>query len=133
MSQPSATPKRGLKRPVEVVRAELLKDPDTARIAKAVGMELKDYVELVLEYAQDKDKEPMIKVVSDEELKANGFKTMSNDDAAKLLIKIAKGELGVNEEFDKSAFSSGEARGPAARGGSEFQADQPKKGGGSKG
>ncbi len=104
------TPKRGLKRPIEVVRAELLKDKDTARIAKAVGMELAEYVELVLSYAQDKDKEPMIKVVSDEELHAAGFKTMTNDEAAKLLIKAAKGELGVNEQFEKSEFEGGGPR-----------------------
>jgi DNA-directed RNA polymerase specialized sigma subunit len=134
MSQDTATPKRGLKRPVEVVRAELLKDPDTKRIAKAVGMPLEEYVELVLQYAQDKDKEPMIKVVSDEELHANGFKTMTNDEAANLLIKAAKGELGVNEEFEKSEFTPGQGRPPArssgGAGGSGF--DQGNKGGGSK-
>ncbi len=132
MSQDTASPKRGLTRPIEVVRAELLKDPDTKRIAKAVGMELEEYVELVLEYAQDKDKEPMIKVVSDEELHAAGFKTMTEDDAAKLLIKVAKGELGVNEEFEKSEFSSGPAKGPAGAGGSGFESDQGKKGSGGK-
>jgi hypothetical protein len=115
MSQDSA--KRGLTRPIEVVRAELLQDPDTKRIAKAVGMELAEYVELVLDYAQDKDKEPMIKVVSDEELHAAGFKTMTNDEGAKLLIKAAKGELGVNEEFEKSEFTDGKApKGPSLTG-----------------
>lgn len=115
------TPKRGLKRPIEVVRAELLKDKDTARIAKAVGMELAEYVELVLTYAQDKDKEPMLKVVSDEELHAAGFKTLTNDEAANLLIKAAKGELGVNEEFEKSAFEgSGPRKSSGGTGGSGF-------------
>jgi DNA-directed RNA polymerase specialized sigma subunit len=110
------TPKKGLTRPIEVVRAELLNDPDTQRIAKTVGMELAEYVELVLEYAQDKDKEPVLKIVSDEELHAAGFKTMTNDDAAKLLLKVAKGELGVNEEFEKSEFETGK-KGPGNRGG----------------
>jgi hypothetical protein len=67
MSQDSSPgKKRGLTRPIEVVRAELLKDADTKRIAKAVGMELEAYVELVLQYAQDKDKEPVLDVVEDE-------------------------------------------------------------------
>jgi hypothetical protein len=111
------TPKRGLSRPIEVVRAELLKDPDTKRIAKAVGMELEAYVELVLDYAQDKDKEPVLKVVADEELHAAGFKTMTNEEGAKLLIKAAKGELGVNEEFEKSEFTDGKAaKGPSLTG-----------------
>ena len=115
------TPKKGLSRPVEVVRAELLKDPDTQRIAKTVGMELEEYVELVLDYAQNPDKEPVVKVVADEELHAAGFKTMTNDDAAKLLIKVAKGELGVNEEFEKSQFEDGKGKKPANRGGSGFE------------
>lgn len=115
------TPTRGLKRPIEEVRAELLKDKETARIAKTVGMELEEYVELVLKYAQDKDKGPVVKVVEDEELKAAGFKTMSNDEAAKLLIKVAKGELGVNEEFDKSEFTPGGPKKPSGgSGGSGF-------------
>ncbi|MDY7231342.1 hypothetical protein [Hyalangium rubrum] len=136
------TPKRGLKRPVEVVRAELLKDPDTKRIAKAVGMELEAYVELVLEYAQDKDKQPMIKVVEDEELHAAGFKTLTNEEAAKLLTKAARGEMGVNEEYEKSEFSQGKAaKGPSLTGGAGSSEglkadpslqDQVKKGNGGK-
>ncbi len=113
MSQQDAASgkKRGLTRPVEVVRAELLKDPDTKRIAKAVGMELEAYVELVLQYAQDKDKEPVLNVVEDEELKAKGFPVVSQEEAANLLIAAAKGELGgPTQEFEKSEFQA--AKGP---------------------
>jgi hypothetical protein len=117
MSQDTAPkPKRGLKRPVEVVRAELLKDADTKRIAKAVGMELEAYVELVLQYAQDKDKEPELDVAEDEELKAAGQSTPSAEEVAAFLIKGAKGELGVNEEREKSQFESGKPnKGPALK------------------
>jgi hypothetical protein len=105
MSQENAEkPKRGLKRPVEVVRAELLKDPETKRIAEAVSMKLEDYVELVLKYAQDKDKEPEIAVVSDEELRKNGFNPLSAEEAADILIKGMKGELPGTVDFDSSKF-----------------------------
>ncbi|WP_224371549.1 hypothetical protein [Hyalangium versicolor] len=118
MSQDTAPrPKRGLKRPVEVVRAELLKDADTKRIAKAVGMELEAYVELVLQYAQDKDKEPVLDVATDEDLQANGFSTPSAEDVANFLIKGAKGELGVNQEFEKSGFENSKGpKGPSLAG-----------------
>lgn len=86
-------PKRGLKRPIEVVRAELLKDPETKKIAEAVSMKLEDYVELVLKYAQDKDKEAEVAVISDEELRRNGFNPLSSEEAANILIKGMKGEL----------------------------------------
>lgn len=117
MSQETpAKPKRGLKRPIEVVRAELLKDADTKRIAKAVGMELEAYVELVLQYAQDKDKEPELDVADDADLKAAGLSTPTADEVAAFLIKGAKGELGVNEELDKSKFESGKPnKGPALK------------------
>ena len=122
-------PKRGLKRPVEVVRAELLKDADTKRIAKAVGMELEAYVELVLQYAQDKDKEPVLNVVEDEELRANGFNPPTAEQAAQVLIAAARGELGVNQEYQKSDFQSGSAKkGPSLSGESRPPASSPPAG-----
>jgi hypothetical protein len=115
MSQQAPGKKRGLSRPVEVVRAELLKDPETKRIADAVGMKLEDYVELVLEYAQDKDKEPMLNVVSDEELKANGFPVHTVEEVGEFLVAGAKGELpGQGNPFAKSEFEAGKGGGAAA-------------------
>ncbi len=107
MSQDNtAKPKRGLKRPIEVVRAELLKDPETKKIAEAVSMQLEDYVELVLKYAQDKDKEPELAVISDEELRRNGFNPLSAEEAADILIKGMKGELpGSPPDFEASKFT----------------------------
>ncbi|QDF08780.1 hypothetical protein BHS04_37035 [Myxococcus xanthus] len=99
-------PKRGLKRPIEVVRAELLKDPETKKIAEAVSMKLEDYVELVLKYAQDKDKEAEVAVISDEELRRNGFTPLSSEEAANILIKGMKGELpGSPPDFEASKFT----------------------------
>jgi hypothetical protein len=110
MSQQAPGKKRGLSRPVEVVRAELLKDPETKRIADAVGMKLEDYVELVLEYAQDKDKEPMLNVVSDEELKANGFPVHTVEEVGEFLVAGVKGELpGQGNPFAKSEFEAAKA------------------------
>jgi hypothetical protein len=114
MADNAQAPKRGLTRPIEVVRAELLKDPEIARIAQAAGMELAAFVEKALEYAQDKDKEPVFNVADDEELKAAGFNVPSEEEVAKLLVKVAKGELGVNEEYDKSEFTEDKgSKGPS--------------------
>jgi hypothetical protein len=138
MSQEAPGKKRGLNRPIEVVRAELLKDADTKRIAKAVGMEIEAYVELVLQYAQDKDKEPVLDVVSDEDLRAAGFNPPTPEEAAQLLISVVKAELGTGEEFQKSEFeSSSGPKGPSLSGtagasdlpkGDPDLADQVKKG-----
>jgi hypothetical protein len=108
MSQESPGKKRGLTRPIEVVRAELLKDPDTKRIADAVSMKLEEYVELVLEYAQDKDKEPVLNIVSDEQAKAAGFPVHSVEEVSEFFIAAAKGELpGQGNPFAKSEFEQG--------------------------
>jgi hypothetical protein len=113
MADNAQGPKRGLTRPIEVVRAELMKDPEIAKIAKAAGMELAAFVEKALEYAQDKDKEPVFNVAEDDELKAAGFNVPSEEEVAKLLIKVAKGELGVNEEYEKSQFEGNKPKGPS--------------------
>ncbi|NTX08845.1 hypothetical protein HUA74_22670 [Myxococcus sp. CA051A] len=119
MSQENASPKpkRGLKRPIEVVRAELMSDADTKKIAAAVNMKLEDYVELVLKYAQDKDLDPELNIVPDEELKKNGITPLTSDEAADLLIRGMKGELpGSAPDFDNSKFEQKAAGGKPSLG-----------------
>lgn len=141
MTQDTPGKKRGLSRPIEVIRAELLKDPDTKRIAKAVGMDLEAYVELVLEYAQDKDKQPVLQVMSDAELRAKGFDPHTPEEAAQVIISAVKGEKAQpapSQEFQKSEFQpSPSAKGPALSGDSAHRevpkgnpalADEVKKG-----
>lgn len=101
--------KRGvLKRPVEEVRAELLKDPETKRIAEAVSMKLEDYVELVLKYATDPNKEPVLNVMPDAQAKAEGYPVHSTEEVAQFFVDAAKGELpGQGNPFSKSGFDSG--------------------------
>ena len=124
-----AEQKSRLKRPVEKVRAELLADPDTKRIAKAVKMKLEDYVELVLDYAQHPDKEPVLQVASDEELRNAGYEPPSAKDVAQFFLDGANGKLGLEgPNFNKSGFDSA----PAAGGKPSLQGDvvpKPKGGG----
>ncbi len=84
-----------LKRPVENVRAELLADPDTQRIARSVGMSLTAYVDLVLDYAQHPEKEPVLKVVSDEALRAAGYDPPTVQEVGEFFQGAARGELGL--------------------------------------
>jgi hypothetical protein len=62
----------GFGRPVSVVRAELLADPETKEIAKTLGVDLEAYVDLVLDYAMHPEKEPVLEVADEEELLATG-------------------------------------------------------------
>lgn len=53
---------------MEVARQQLLGDENTKRIASSLGIELAEYVEMVLDYAQHPDKEPMVEVLNAEDL-----------------------------------------------------------------
>lgn len=106
MSQPSSGKK--LKRPVDQIRAELLADPDTQAIAQAVRMKLEDYVDLVLDYLQNPDKEPVVNVVPDDQLRAAGYDAPSAEEVANFFISAAKGDLGIaGSQFEKSEFEKG--------------------------
>lgn len=56
----------------EEVRAKILADPNTARIAATVGMSLEQYVNEVLKYALNPGLEPSLLVMSDEDLERLG-------------------------------------------------------------
>lgn len=104
MSQETGERKRALKKPIEEIRAELMKDKDTARIAKAVNMELPDYVEKVLEYLQYPDRRPTFELAPDEELRAVGYNPPGEKEVHDLFAAVASGELDPTNKFQKSGF-----------------------------
>ncbi|OJH41578.1 hypothetical protein [Cystobacter ferrugineus] len=99
--------KPGPQLPIENIRAKLLADPDTRRIARDVGMELEDYVEMVLHYLRNPEQEPQVYVAPDEELRAAGYDPPSSEEVGQFLLAGARGELGLgNVEAYKSQFES---------------------------
>jgi hypothetical protein len=115
-------PRRRLTRPVETVRAELLADPDTQRIAKAVGMELSAYVELVLDYALNPDKQPVLQVATDEDLREAGYNPPSAEDVAQFFISASQGELGLGAPASyRTGFENGSGAAPTSLRGDENQ------------
>ena len=104
MSQETGERKRALKKPIEEIRAELMKDKDTARIAKAVNMELPAYVEKVLEYLQYPDRRPTFETISDEELRNVGYEPMSEQGVHDLFASVVNGDLDPANKFQKSGF-----------------------------
>lgn len=77
-------------RPREVVREELLKDPNTKKIAASVKMELEKYVELVLDYAYNPDKEVVLNVIPDEALRDAGYDPHSPESVGKWIKGAAQ-------------------------------------------
>ncbi|KFE69570.1 hypothetical protein [Hyalangium minutum] len=93
MTEPKSPPQRNW----ENVRAKLLDDPDTQRIARSLDMKLEDYVDLVIHYAQNPDEEPQLLVAEDEDLRAAGYNPPAPEQVAEFFLAGARGELGLGE------------------------------------
>jgi hypothetical protein len=106
MSQETAGKKRALKKPIEEIRAELMKDPDTARIAKAVNMELPAYVEKVLDYLQHPEKRPVYDVADEADLRAAGYTPKSEEDIREVFQAVVNGDLDPASKYQKSGFDA---------------------------
>ncbi|WP_224371067.1 hypothetical protein [Hyalangium versicolor] len=116
--------KPSLKRSLENVRAELLADPDTQRIAQSLDMRLEDYVELVLDYARNPDKEPQLLVASDEELREAGYNPPSAEKVAGFFLAGVRGELGLGEP---SSYKTGYEPAQEATGKPSLRGDENQK------
>ncbi len=95
------------KQTAEQIRAKVLEDPDSKRIASAVGLELNAYADMVVDYAMNPEKEPVLSVASDEELKQAGYTAPTAEDVGRFFVAGAKGELGLESvRHDQSGFDA---------------------------
>lgn len=97
-----------LKRPVEEVRKELLEDPRIADIAKQLNIEVAAYVEKILDYAQHPDKQPVLNLLPDDVVKAQGGHTMA--DVKQWFEKVDRGEIDLVPAHLKDGFDDGKGR-----------------------
>ena len=102
---PPPAPSR-LKRPVEVVRAELLADEDVKQQAEMLKIPVEAYVEKILDYAIHPDKPPQLQIVPDEELKARDPKIATVAEIETHLQKIIDGEIVISPAQQRDGFSS---------------------------
>jgi hypothetical protein len=103
--------KRKLKKPIEEIRAELMKDPHTARIAKAVQMELGPYVEKVLEFLEYPDRKPTFNIADEADARATGYVPKTEKDIHDIFAAVVNGDLDPANKYQKSGFEAGaEAR-----------------------
>ncbi|QAT87299.1 hypothetical protein EJ065_5767 [Corallococcus coralloides] len=102
---PPPAPSR-LKRPVEVVRAELLADADVKQQAEMLKIPVAQYVEKILDYAIHPDKPPQLEIIPDEELKARDPKIATVEEIGTHLQKIIDGEVVISPAQQRDGFSS---------------------------
>lgn len=77
-------------RPREVVKAELLADPHTRTIAESIKMPLEKYVEMVLDYAYNPEKEPVLTIAPDDQLREAGYEPPSGESVGRWLRGAAQ-------------------------------------------
>jgi len=93
-----------LKEPVEVIRKQLMENPDVKQAATALSLSLEQFVEKVLDYAQHPDKKPVLELMSEEDeenVKAENPKFLTTKEITKELEKLVSGEskLDIPGEF----------------------------------
>ena len=96
------------RRPVEEVRAELMKSEETQQLAKTLGLKLEDYVEKVLSYYKDPNKQPMMYVLSEEQIRAAGVEPPTEKAIMEWLQKVDSGEIDLRPDHMKDGFKKPE-------------------------
>ena len=103
----SEAPKKP-KRPAAEVRAELLQSEQTKELAKTLGIGLEDYVDKVMVYYENPEKEPMIYLAPEAQLKAAGYDPPSEKDILDYLGKVDRGEVDLRPGHMKDGFAAAE-------------------------
>ncbi len=91
-----------LSRPIEEIRAELLNDPHTIHIAEKLHMSLEDYVEQVLYYVKNPDKQPEFHILPEGEEKIHGAATVS--EVKQWFTDVHEGKIDLRPKHYKDAF-----------------------------
>ena len=83
--------------PLAIARKNLREDPQTAAIAKELGVDVEEYIEQVLEYAQNPDKEPELELLDDEAAQDLGPEAATMDEVVSWLEAVESGEITLED------------------------------------
>ena len=81
--------------PLHIAKQQLRDDPETQKIADALGVDIEDYIEQVIHYAQRPQLDAQVKVVPDEEFEEAGISVPSVGDVNAWFEGVANGEISV--------------------------------------
>ncbi len=79
--------------PVSVAKQQLRDDPNTHAIAKGLGVDVEEYIDKVIYYAQNPDADPQMSVLPDEELAEAGANVATEREVLGWFKKVADGEV----------------------------------------
>ena len=110
----------------EVLRKRILSDPNTAQIAKNLGVPLETYVNQVLHFVLNPNEEPNVYIVEDEALRKMGYQPPDAEAMGRYIVEAAtvaqaaSPQTGFEDEKKKQLVAM-----PDARAGATPQAEDP--------
>jgi hypothetical protein len=81
----------------EVIRKKVLADPNTAEIAKNLGVSLEEYVNQVVHYVLHPNEDPSVYIVEDEDLRAMGYEPPSGEEIGRVVMNAANEAAAIAE------------------------------------
>lgn len=82
------------------IRRALLEDPNTAGIAKSLGVSLEDYIEQVIRFAMNPKAEPIVSVLKPEIIREKGGVVPDGEAMGKYLVEaVAVAKVAHTTEF----------------------------------
>lgn len=93
--------------PLEMARQSLRDDPNTAKIAETMGLEVELYIDKVLEYALNPQKKPQLEIMDDADAREMGVEVHSYDDVCNWLDGVSDGSIPVDSGRREMSLSDG--------------------------
>ncbi|MEQ8274904.1 MAG: hypothetical protein RMA76_12975 [Deltaproteobacteria bacterium] len=87
--------------PVAVAKQQLRDDPHTHEIAKGLGVDVEEYIDQVIYFAQNPNVDPEMHVLPDEELAEAGANVATEGEVLGWFKGVASGEIDITEPHKK--------------------------------
>lgn len=92
----------GMNQPADALSRRIAADPETKRIAEALGLSVADYVKLVVEFAST-ERSPQLLVADEQALKAAGEPVLTTSQLKQLFAEAEAVERRVGSAFEAPA------------------------------
>jgi hypothetical protein len=119
-------------RPIEEIRAEIMKDPDVREQARIMDIELEKYVDKIIDYARNPHKPAQVKITPDAVLKKRDPTIPTTEEIKTHLEKIVSGEISISpahkrDGFEKNQPAQDQQRYEQATGTAKARKDAPEQ------
>jgi hypothetical protein len=95
---------RAPNRPIEEIRAEIMKDPDVREQARIMDIPLEKYVDKIIDYARNPHKPAQVVVKPDAVLKKEDPAIPTTEEIKTHLEKLASGEISISPAHKRDGF-----------------------------